>query len=552
MAAVFFLRRKNRRQRTVIWNILSFICSATDVIRIETRPGPGVLVMKYLLILIFVALLISPARMHAQSAPPLSDRELAAELYEYIRAVMVAIPELPSVAMVVVKDDKPIFMQAYGFANKEAGIRADANTHYYIASSTKSYMGLAAAMLDREGKIKLGDPMTKYAPGVKFKTPIPEKVTVRDLLTHTSALRNSPLVWRTAFSGEIDDDELLRVLAEATSYNDENYGKYGYTNLGYNIYGMLLKMSLRKKWQDVLHERVLRPLGLKNTSAYLSKLRRARSPIAQPYMFSPATETVIRAPIEKHDNNMQAAGGMFTNLVDLGKWLSVNINSGRLSGKQVIPTDVMRMVHTGYTATTRDEGPFTGGGKYGLGWQIGKYRSEEVVYHHGGYPGWSSHISYMPERKIGVAVMINESTAGGRIGHLLATYAYDRYLRKQSAEGYAKELAAAKEQYARMKQGQISSFRSRAARKSQLSRPLSDYVGRYANPLFGNFDVTIENDALAIRNGNVRVVSTPFTDKDSIRVEMTPGQGEVIKFEVAGSGVDALNYANIRFLRTVR
>jgi hypothetical protein len=53
-----------------------------------------------------------------------------------------------------------------------------------------------------------------------------------------------------AYSGEIDDKDILRVVAEGTTYDDENYGKYAYTNLGYNIYGVLLKLSLGKKWQD--------------------------------------------------------------------------------------------------------------------------------------------------------------------------------------------------------------------------------------------------------------------------------------------------------------
>ena len=87
------------------------------------------------------------------------------------------------------------------------------------------------------------------------------------------------------------------------------------------------------------------------------------------------------------------------------------MNNGRLDGKQVIPAEVMQSVHTGYADTVRDSPPFTGSGNYGLGWQIGKYRDENVVYHHGGYPGWSSHIACMPDKKIGVAVMINESTA---------------------------------------------------------------------------------------------------------------------------------------------
>jgi CubicO group peptidase (beta-lactamase class C family) len=95
---------------------------------------------------------------------------------------------------------------------------------------------------------------------------------------------------------------------------------------------------------------------------------------------------VIRSPIDKQDNNMQSAGGMFTSISDLSRWLSVNMNNGRLDGKQVIPAEVMQSVHTGYADTVRDSPPFTGSGKYGLGWQIGKYRNENVVYHHGGYP----------------------------------------------------------------------------------------------------------------------------------------------------------------------
>src|ERR1044071_1467361 len=145
--------------------------------------------MKNLLTLIMLSLVVSPIATYAQSQ--ISDKEFADGLDAYIRKTMESIPEIPSVAMVVVKDDKPIFIRAYGFANKENGVKADANTLYYIASSTKSYTALAAAMIDREGKVKLSDPVTKYATGVTFKTPIPDKVTVRDLLTHTSALRNN-------------------------------------------------------------------------------------------------------------------------------------------------------------------------------------------------------------------------------------------------------------------------------------------------------------------------------------------------------------------------
>src|SRR6185436_9915407 len=131
-----------------------------------------------------------------------------------IRKTMATFPDLPGIAIVVIKDDKPIFIRAYGMADREAGIKADTDTLYYIASSTKSFTALAATMLDQEGKIKLSDPVTKYTPGVRFKTEIPDKITIQNLLTHTSGLRNGALINRLAFTGQIDQREIDHVFAE--------------------------------------------------------------------------------------------------------------------------------------------------------------------------------------------------------------------------------------------------------------------------------------------------------------------------------------------------
>jgi CubicO group peptidase (beta-lactamase class C family) len=503
--------------------------------------------MKHALLFTLLSMVLTPLSASGQ----VSEKQFKADLDGYIRKTMDTVPEVPSVAMVVVKGDKPIFMQAYGVANKETGQKADVNTLYYIASSTKSYMALAAAQLDREGKIKLSDPITKYLSGVQFKSSIPEKVTVRDLLTHTSALRNGALAWRMAYSGEIDDRDMMRVLAEGTTFTDAGYGKYAYTNLGYNIYAMLLSMSAGKKWQDVLEEKVFRPLGMKSTTAYVSKARAAKLPMAESYLFAPEANAIVRSPIDKQDNNMQSAGGIVTSLSDAARWLSFNINSGKLDGKQLIPAEIVQSVHTGYADVTRSEPPFTGQGKYGLGWQLGKYRDENIVYHFGGYPGWSCHISYMPDKQIGVAVFINESTAGGRVGHLLATYAYDKWLGRADVDAsYASELETVAGEYGKFKQGTVAAVKSRASRTSQLTRPLSEYAGRYTNELLGNFDIVVEQNSLGVKMGYIHIISTPFTQKDVIRVELLPGQGETIEFRFNSDGkIDSLTYGGMKFKR---
>ena len=484
-----------------------------------------------------------------------SEKDFSAAYDAQIRKTMETFPDLPGIAIVVIKDDRPIFVRAYGMADKEAGIKADSDTLFYTGSSTKSFTALAAALLDQEGKIKLADPLTKYTPGIRFKNEIPDKVTIQNLLTHTSGLRNSALINRLAFTGQIDQRDIDHVFAEGTTFNDANFGKYNYTNLGYNIYGLALHYQLHKKWQDVLQERIFTPAGLKHTTAYVSTARARKFKIVAPYVISTdgsEAGKMVRSGLEKTDANMQSAGGIFMSISDLGRWLNLNMNDGKLDGKQVVPAEIIRKVHTGYTKSTRNEPPFSGDGEYGLGWQIGKYRNDKVVYHHGGYPGYRTHVSFMPERKIAVGVMVNNDALGGRLADMLAAYAYDWWLQTENFEvDYARQLQETLTRYESLKQGIAAEAAGRAKREWQLTKPFTDYAGKYQNDLLGTIEIVAKEKALAVRLGAMNTVATPFTEKDTIRVVMQPGgNGEVIGFVKDAEGkFSSLTYGGFTFTK---
>ncbi len=493
--------------------------------------------MKKAIVISLIALLLNSASpfVFAQALRQASEKDFNAAYDAQIRKTMETFPDLPGIAIVVIKDDQPIFVHAYGMADKEAGIKADSDTLFYTGSSTKSFTALAAAMLDEEGKIKLSDPVTKYTPGIHFKNEIPDKITIRDLLTHTSGLRNDALVNRLAFTAEIDQREIDHVFAEGTSLDETNFGKYNYTNLGYNIYGLALHYQLHKKWQDVLQERIFDPAGLKHTTAYVSKARAKKFKIVAPYVISTDGSDagkMVRSGLEKTDENMQSAGGIFMSISDLGRWLNLNMNGGKLDGKQVVPADVIRTVQTGYTKSTRNQPPFSGDGDYGLGWQIGKYRNDKVVYHHGGYPGYRSHVSFMPEKKIAVGVLVNNNTLGGRLADMLAAYAYDWWLQTENLDvDYARQLQETLTSHENRKQGIADEAAGRAKREWQLTKPFTDYAGKYRNDIVGTIEIVAKEKALAVRMGDLNTVATPFTQKDTIRVVMVPGgNGEIIAF----------------------
>src|ERR1044072_4561022 len=176
--------------------------------------------MKKAIVISLVALLLNSASpiVFAQTLRAASEKEFNAAYDAQIRKTLATFPDLPGIAIVVIKYDRPIFVRAYGMEDREAGIKAHSDTLFYTGSSTKSFTALAAALLDQEGKIKLSDPVTKYTPGIRFKNEIPDKVTIQNLLTHTSGLRNSPLINRLAFTGEIEQRDLDHVFARGEKF----------------------------------------------------------------------------------------------------------------------------------------------------------------------------------------------------------------------------------------------------------------------------------------------------------------------------------------------
>ena len=74
--------------------------------------------------------------------------------------------------------------------------------------------------------------------------------------------------------------------------------------------------------------------------------------------------------------------------------------------------------------------------------------------------------------------------------------------------------------------------------------------GKYSNEYFGTIDITSNGNELTVRLGNIKYIATAFTEKETIRVEMIPGTGEVIKFiKNADEKIESLTYAGAAFSR---
>ena len=462
---------------------------------------------------------------------------------------------VPGLAVAVVRDGRTVYARGFGYADVEAGIPATPDTPFYIASATKPFTALLAALLDRDGALSLDASLASLFPDVAFDPAIEaDSVTVRHLLSHTAGIDNGPIGFRAAYTGQHTPERMRQLLAGTAVEEDAPRGMYEYTNVGYNILSLRLDELAGGPWQDLLAARVFGPLGMTRTTAYASEAA-AWGP-AVPYAVHPE-RGVERIDLVKHDDTMQAAGGLVASANDLARWLIVHLDAGRLDGAQAVPADVVAEVHRP-VAEDRGEryGPLGRDG-YALGWHTGTYDGEPMLHHLGGFAGFHAHTSFMPGRDVGVVVLANESNTGGRLATLLATFVYDWW---DAAPGETDAVVAeAREAAGELHDGLRNALArygqqlaERAERTWQLSLAPAAYAGTFAHPDYGTIVVEARpTDAapLAVRFGRLYAVATPFTEPETARVELIPGRGQVVTFTVEDGRAVALRWDGLTFAR---
>lgn len=426
-----------------------------------------------------------------------------------IKSTLAEVHDAPGLSVAVVKDGKVILAAGYGWANIASKRPMTPTTPVYIGSSTKSYTGLLLATLAQRGVLDLDVPILKYLPELA-DWPDASRITLRQLLTHSAGIENGAITVRTSFTGEHTPAQLVQLLR----YSQPIDRQFNYSNLGYVVASLVAERVTGKKWQDLMNEVVLRPLGMRSTSAYFS---RAKGVVATGYLTAP-DRTLTEASLAKRDNTMHAAGGIVTTANDLALWLLANIEER---------TPAFHEAHTQQIALAKpsDRYKFHRTG-YGFGWYLSTYEGTRVLEHSGGYPGWRAHVSFLPKERIGVAIVTNNSALGGFVPDILAVQIYDRLMGKpagMTAEEVHKRIDTVWQQM-------TADRERRSKRPATLLRPADAYTGTYDNPGYGALVIERDGDRLVARYSPLRSVIEPFTEPDSGRVEMVPDEGEVLRF----------------------
>jgi CubicO group peptidase (beta-lactamase class C family) len=412
--------------------------------------------------------------------------------------------QTPGLSVVVVKGNEVVFKKAYGVQDINTRAPYTTSTLSTCASTTKAMTAVCMAMLVDEGKIRWDDVVSDILPEFKLADPYTTaEITVKDLFTHNTGLGNADLLWALDYPRS---EILRRMQFIPPAYSLRS--SYIYQNLMYIVAGEVIKKISGKTWDEFITERIFRPLGMNNTFADYSKISPASSRTT-PHFKDPDDNDMIKAISYLTDDNVGAAGGVWSCTDDISKWLRFLNDSARVDGKRLLEAETFAELFkpqalipaSEFYPTMRLTKPHWT--SYGLGWFQHDYRGKMVQFHTGSLDGLVAICGMIPADKVAVYVFGNLDHS--EIRHALMYKAFDLW--SFSDFSYNNDWAA---DFYKLYKSIADTGKKREAEQvakrvpdTHPSLTLKEYCGRYTSRIYGDAEVIYRNDSLILQlSGN--------------------------------------------------
>lgn len=398
--------------------------------------------------------------------------------------------DIPGLAIVIVKDGEVVYRKGFGVRDVQTHAPVDENTLFFIASNTKLFTGTALAKLAYQHTLSLDDKITKYFPAYRlYDTCTTNLLTLRDLLSHrigTKTFQGDFTFWNSSLSRQEIMNRMQLLKPEGRFRQD-----YGYCNSCFLAAGEVIPKVTGTSWEQYIHDSLVAPVGMTQTLVSSNNLAQHQN-IAVPYT-NLYTGTLKRVPYDQWDN-LGPAASIASNVADLSKWLLFQLDSGRVNGRQVIAWPVLqatRKMNTIVAVSATGTTHFVG---YGLGLFMKDYRGKMVYYHGGGAAGMISNVTFLPEEKLGLAILTNNDNHGF-LGPLQAQI-MDAYLGVPFVNKSTQALPAFRREM-KTQLDEIAGWEKRVAATAAPAN-LSAYAGEYENKLYGSLTIMAKNGRLSL------------------------------------------------------
>lgn len=333
------------------------------------------------------------------------------------------------VAVLVRKNGKNVEVRTIGVRDLRSHTPIDAKTNFRLASVTKQFTATAIMLLVRDGKLTYDTTLPQIFPDFLYG----HNVTVRRILNHTSGLRDYEELMehankRWSAEDQITDADVYDLLRQAPGPKFPPGTKWSYSNSGYVMLGLIVAKVSGKPFDEFLAERIFRPLGMKNTLAYI----KGKNTITNRSYGHVKEGGKL---VERDQSSTSATlgdGGVYSNLNDLALWdqalrrhtlLDVSEMSAALTPVRLNDGAIPQ-----WDSGPGDIDPLHGKPvQYGFGWFLDPYQGHERMWHYGDTTGFQTAVERFPKDDLTVIVLCNRTDLDPTA---IALRFADRYLKK--------------------------------------------------------------------------------------------------------------------------
>lgn len=290
--------------------------------------------------------------------------------------------------------EDPVFVGAYGLADREQDRAFLPSTVVTIGSITKSFTAAAILVLAERGRLDVHDPIATHLPGVP---PDKRGITVHHLLTHTSGLKRNGLEGGDFARAATRDSVLQNALGSQLLGPPGE--RYRYSNLGYALLAMIVENASGEGYESFVHRHLLAPARMYRTG-YLRPHYEDRE-LAAGYRDGRRLDPVIRQPMldDGPTWNLRGNGGLHSDAYDMYRWFLALRSRTVLSDRSVL-----RMTR----GHARQPVP---GRFYGYGLEVTETsRGTRDVSHSGGNGYFAADFHWFPDHDRMFFVAVNDAS----------------------------------------------------------------------------------------------------------------------------------------------
>ncbi|HEX2519867.1 MAG TPA: serine hydrolase domain-containing protein [Castellaniella sp.] len=311
----------------------------------------------------------------------------------------------PGASLLVIKDGKAVVRRGYGYANLEEHTKTTPATNYRLASVTKQFTAASILLLHQDGKLQLTDSIRKWLPELPSSD---SAITIANLLDHTGGLVDYEDLIPATTTVQIDDTDVLRLIASQQRVYFAPGSAHRYSNGGYVLLGLIVERASGMDLADFMRQRIFQPLGMQHTLLY--EHHRGPQVDDRAYGYSQVDGKWVRTD-QSVTSATRGDGGVYTSIDDMQQW-DASLYDDRL----------LSAASRGAAFSAQDpldDPDFS----YGYGWRIG---GDGSLWHSGETMGFRNVIVRWPQQHLTVVILSNRNH--GRpyplavtIGHLFLT-----------------------------------------------------------------------------------------------------------------------------------